>query len=154
NHVSLMVRRTGEAPRDLAWLGWSVAQDISPDKKSVLFMDFGATTAGAWVRPIDGGDAGRLRGAEPFRLSPDGKWVVALTRPAGGPRQLVLMPVAAGQPRVLGASAASRAWPTFLGSDGLLFVRADKEGERVATIRTDGTGERALDATDCMRPEP
>src|SRR5262245_39264563 len=55
--MTMAVRRRHEPPRDLTWLGVSLTADVSPDGKTVLFWDGGASekSSGIWLRPIDGG---------------------------------------------------------------------------------------------------
>jgi Tol biopolymer transport system component len=152
--VDLTVRRGAEEPRDLSWLGWTLIRDISPDGKTALFFDGGPTekTAGVWIRPLDGGDATRLGEGFPGRFSPDGKSVVAVTRPLSGAPQIILIPVEAGAVRRLPTSAGNVSEPTFAGPSTLLFVRSDKGVSEVWTMETDGSGARSLGAPGCNMP--
>ena len=78
---TLVCRPRGSAREsDLSWLDFSVLIDLSPDGKTVLLVEDGIAGGGAgaiYLRPVDGGDAGRLGDGEPLALSPDGKWVLA-----------------------------------------------------------------------------
>jgi eukaryotic-like serine/threonine-protein kinase len=86
--------------RNLSWFDWSLASDITPDNKNVIFFESGEGVGpnyAVYMRGLDGSAAVRLgEGDFPF-LSPDGKWVVALTHTS--PAQLQLLPTGAGQPR-------------------------------------------------------
>ena len=87
--------------RNLSWFDWSWLSDISDDGKLVLLTEQAAAVRGQntlFVRPVDGGPAvhigeGHGRG-RPF--SRDAQWIVAET-----PKGLELLPVGAGQPRVI-----------------------------------------------------
>src|SRR5262249_27111082 len=49
--------------RDLSWLDWSTAADLSPDGRKLLFYEWGEGVAGnptVYVRDTDGSDAIRL----------------------------------------------------------------------------------------------
>ncbi len=152
--VDLTVRRAAQDPHDFSWLGWSLITDISPDGKLALFYDGGPTekTMGVWVRPLDGGDATRLGDGYPGKFSPDGKWVVGLTRPLTGPPQLVLVPVEAGGTHRLSTGGADVSAPSFAGSSTLLFVRSEKGVSVVWRMETDGSGARSLGARGCGAP--
>jgi eukaryotic-like serine/threonine-protein kinase len=141
-------------PERRRWFGWSVASDLSPDARSYLFYDGGAAenTWGLWIRPLDGGDAVRIGGGTPGRFSPDGRWVVTTDGEAGGPSQVVLLPVGAGETRKLTAGTASYSWPSFHGSATVLAVR--QEGARAELVRIllqDGSVQ-PLGIQDCDLP--
>jgi Tol biopolymer transport system component len=152
--VNLTVRRARENPRDFSWLGWTLVRDISPDGKTVLFYDQGPTekTAGIWTRPLAGGDAIRLGEGYPGTFSPDGRWVVGVTRPLSGPAELILIPVEAGRTHRLSIGGAHVSAPSYAGPSTLLFVRAEKGASEVWRIETDGTGARSLGAAGCDLP--
>ncbi len=150
----MVVRRRGERPRDLTWLGMSLVADISPDGKSLLFEDGGPTEAshGSWLRPLDGGDALRLGPAVPGAFSPDGRSVVATTPQLQGAPQLVSMPVGPGPTRPLTSDAASHSGPSFAGPDTILFERALGGTSEIWRMARDGTQARSLGATGCDMP--
>jgi hypothetical protein len=152
--IDLTVRRGAEDPHDLSWLGWTLIRDISPDGKTALFFDGGPTekTSGVWIRPLEGGDATRLGEGFPGKFSPDGRWVVAVTRPLSGAPQLILIPVEAGGVRRLPASVGNVSAPSFAGPSTLLFVRSDKGVREVWTMETDGSGARPLGGAGCDMP--
>jgi len=152
--VNLTVRHGRESPRDFSWFGWTLVADISPDGKTLLFYDQGPTekTAGMWIRPLAGGDAIRLGEGHPGKFSPDGRWVVGVTRPLSGPPELSLIPVEAGRPRRLPLRDAHVSAPSFAGPSTLLFVRTEKGRSEIWRIESDGTGARSLGAAGCDRP--
>ncbi len=88
--------------RDLSWHDWSVPRDISDDGKLVSFDETGEAggeTGGLYVRGSDGSPAVRLGDGRYPTLSPDGKWILALT-PAIR-RGLVELPTGAGESRTI-----------------------------------------------------
>jgi dipeptidyl aminopeptidase/acylaminoacyl peptidase len=88
------------APRDvsLAREG-SVARDISPDGSVLVVTDQNGENYATFLRRADGSPPVRLGEGDGYGLSPDGKWVLALT-PESRPR-LLLHPTGAGQTREL-----------------------------------------------------
>jgi Tol biopolymer transport system component len=99
----MMGYRPGDpGEKNLAWLDWSIASDITPDGKNLLFFESGEGVGpnySIFMRGMDGSPAVRLGSGGFPALSPDGKWVAALNN--GSPQQLELLPVGAGQPRQL-----------------------------------------------------
>jgi Tol biopolymer transport system component len=152
--IGLTARRGAEDAHDLSWLGWTLIRDISPDGKTALFYDRGPTekTTGIWIRPLEGGDATRLGEGFPGKFSPDGRAIVAVTRPASGPPQLVLIPVEAGDVRRLSIPGGDVSAPSFAGPGRLLFVHTEKGSSEVWTMETDGSGSKSLGATGCDAP--
>jgi hypothetical protein len=151
----MMVQSDAGPARDMSWLGYTRITDLSPDRKRLLFVDDGPTdrSTGAYIRSIEGGDAVKLSDSEPGRFSPDGKWVIGLTR--NFPRKLSLFPVEAGASRVLetlGLEVAAD--PSFLDGDTVLFVGAANGARHVWRIRTDGSGLTLVGAQDCDLPQP
>ena len=89
---------------DLSWFDFSRGADLSNDGKSILFDEggiAGGAKGGVYLRGTDGSPAVHLGEGEALGLSPDGQW--ALSRPSDSAEQLLLLPVRAGQSRVLKA---------------------------------------------------
>lgn len=88
--------------RDLSWLDWTLIGDLSPDGRTIVFSETGEAVgshAGVFSRKTDGSAAVRL-GDGPFAaLSPDGKWVAAITN--SSPAQIQLLPTGTGEPKML-----------------------------------------------------
>jgi eukaryotic-like serine/threonine-protein kinase len=90
---------------DLSWFDFSNGADLSNDGKSILFDESGIAAGekgGVYLRGTDGSPAVHLGEGYALGLSPDGKW--ALSGLSGFADRLVLLPVGAGQSRVLKAS--------------------------------------------------
>ena len=88
--------------RDLSWHEGSRAVDITPDGKTVLFVEHGEGSSDVgitYVRGMDGSPAKRLGVGNPVAISPDGRWVAVI--PERRPSQLELLPTGAGESRVL-----------------------------------------------------
>ena len=86
--------------RNLSWFDWSIAADLSPDGKSLVFFESGegvGSNYSIFMRGMDGPPAVRLGSGSFPALSPDGKWVAALDN--GSPAQLQLLPIGTGQRR-------------------------------------------------------
>ena len=152
-NARMAVRQAGGPPRDLSWLSYSRVEDLSPDGKSVLFFDTARTqkSAGAWLRPIEGGDAVRLSEWEPGRFSPDGRWIIGWAPSEKGLNQLALFPVEAGRGRLLPTPDLDVSDPSFAGPDTILFVGMRPGERKIWRIQTDGSGARSLGA-ECELP--
>jgi Tol biopolymer transport system component len=90
-------------PRDLSWLDYSVARDLSADGSTVLFSESGeagGSIFGIYLRRSDGSPAVRLGEGTTEALSPDGRWVLSIDRNKK-PAQIVVLPTGVGQPRLL-----------------------------------------------------
>ncbi len=104
NRQEALGRSAGEQKeRDLSWLDWTNAIDISADGKTLLFSEAGeggGAGYSVYVRRTDGSPAVRLGEGNAQALSPDGKWALAITKVASEP-QVVLYPTGAGETRTL-----------------------------------------------------
>jgi len=97
--------------RDVSWLDFSHLDDISADGSTVLFNEegeAGGRSGAVYIRKTDGGAAVRLGEGWGTRLSPDGSWVLARTKFAGG-GDLVLLPTGAGETRTLSVAPLTEA---------------------------------------------
>jgi eukaryotic-like serine/threonine-protein kinase len=89
-------------PRELSWEDWSMATDISPDGKRILFGAEGETSGFSYqvgLRPTDGSAPVILGPGGAQSLSPDGKWALSIMPPPNN--QIVLLPTGAGSPKTL-----------------------------------------------------
>jgi eukaryotic-like serine/threonine-protein kinase len=88
--------------RNLSWFDWSGAASISADNKNLILFESGEGVGARYavfMRGMDGSPAVRLGDGTFPRLSPDGKWVAALT--VSTPNEIELLPTGAGAPRQL-----------------------------------------------------
>jgi eukaryotic-like serine/threonine-protein kinase len=84
--------------RNLAWLDWPNGAAFSPDGKQIVFSEQNGPVGlhySIFLRNIDGSPAVRLGEGDIPRISPDGKWVLAVI--PGLPAQLSLIPTGAGE---------------------------------------------------------
>jgi eukaryotic-like serine/threonine-protein kinase len=91
--------RGDERERDLSWLDWSLARDLSPDGKTLLFAEEGeggGVGYSVYLRQTDGSPPIRLGEGEPESLSADGKWALSIVHPLSD-AQLVAYPTGAGE---------------------------------------------------------
>jgi DNA-binding winged helix-turn-helix (wHTH) protein/WD40 repeat protein len=89
-------------PRDLSWEDLSMATDISPDGKRILFGAEGENSGFSYqvgLRPTDGSAPVILGQGVAQSLSPDGKWALSVMPPPND--QIVLLPTGAGSPKTL-----------------------------------------------------
>jgi eukaryotic-like serine/threonine-protein kinase len=98
------------AERDITYYGWSLAEDISADGRTVLFEEGGESDPqNGWaifLRGADGSPPQKLTDGYRGRISPDGKWVAANIFPRNPSRDnpggvFALVPTGPGEPRPL-----------------------------------------------------
>jgi Tol biopolymer transport system component len=96
----MMVRSPAtDTERNLTWFNWSTPRALSSDGRTVVFDEGNLNDAeGYWlyVRGTDGSPPVRLDNGLGIAISPEGRWVFALSHPFSEP-QAVLMPVGAGE---------------------------------------------------------
>jgi Tol biopolymer transport system component len=133
--LGILARGPGdEKERELSWLDYSLATDISADGKALLMTESGEGGGpgySAYLRKLDGSPAVRLGDGSTSTLSPDGAWAISILHPASSP-QIVLLPTSVGEPKPL-----SR--------EGLDIVEADflPDGKRIVFSATEsGRGMR------------
>jgi Tol biopolymer transport system component len=115
--LMMMAHTQGSAEdRDLSWLDWSVPNDISSDRQTLIFTE-GGEGGGAdysvYMRKTDGSPAVRLGEGFAEALSPDGQWVLA-THSHESPGQIYLLPTGAGEPKQLTHDAMQHFNPAWL----------------------------------------
>ena len=85
------------AERDISWLDMGGLDDLSADGKTFVFSYWGqgsGTNYSTYLGKTDASPAVRLGDGGRGKLSPDGKWVLALL---SQPSQIVFLPTAAGE---------------------------------------------------------
>jgi Tol biopolymer transport system component len=102
--IGVLGRGPGESKeRDLSWLDWTAAFDLSRDGKTLLFTESGEGSGPAYscfIRGTDGSAPVRLGDGGGISLSPDGRWITAYT-PREEPPRLWIYPTGAGEKRAL-----------------------------------------------------
>ncbi len=134
--------------RDLSWLDWSYARDISADGKTILFEEqgFGAGEKyGVFLRSADGSPAVRLGDGYAIQLSRDGRWALSLNF-YSNPAQFVLLPTGPGQPKPVPAASCKYIWGRLLpdGKHLLVFAHKGNEPPRYYVQPVDGTDLRPV----------
>ncbi len=133
--------------RDLSWLDYSLASDISADGKTLLLAEFGeggGPRYAVYLRKTDGSPAVRLGEGLGTALSPDGKWALSILYTA--PPQLILLPTGPGDARALEAGGVEYyEWATWL-PDGkrILFAGSERRGMRLWVQDLEGGKPRAI----------
>ena len=84
---------------DVSWLDWSIAADLSPDGRTILFNETregGGDKNGIYIRRSDAPTPIRIGDGSGDALSPDGKWVLCHNG-----AKLVILPTGTGEAREL-----------------------------------------------------
>jgi len=118
------------AERDLSWLDTSLASGLSSDGKTILFNELSSgegRNAAIYVRGTDGSPAKLLGHGNLPVLSPDGKWVLCVSRETQGNR-LMLLPSGPGETRILSSNVVrSDAAEFFPDGRRILFTGSEPE---------------------------
>jgi len=120
--------RRDQSARDLTWVDFSIADDISPDGETVLFHDdFAGPEYGFGLRKADGSPVLRLGAGRGLALSPDGAWVLAA--PAGHTDVYQLTPTGPGEGRTIAHSTIdSRGMARFAGRGHIVMMGTARGG--------------------------
>jgi dipeptidyl aminopeptidase/acylaminoacyl peptidase len=101
--LGILGRGPGDAKeRELSWLDYSLATDMTSDGSTILITESGEGGGpgyAAYLRKMDGSPAIRLGEGSTEAFSPDGKWAISIVHPAAP--QIVLLPTSVGEPRTL-----------------------------------------------------
>jgi eukaryotic-like serine/threonine-protein kinase len=133
--------------RELSWFDYSLAADLSRDGKTLLFAEVGeagGATYGIYTRGTDGSPAIRLGDGNPQGLSPDGRWVLALTHTT--PEQLFLLPTKAGEARAVTNDAIDHSSAGWLPDGKRVIFSGSEPGHtiRIYVQDLDGGKPRAI----------
>ena len=119
--LAMFARTRGDkADRDLSWLDWTLARDVSADGKLILFEESGeGGNYQIYVRGVDDRAPVRLGPGTSGRLSPDGRSTLAIQNAA--PNQIFIYPVGTGESRQITHDAITHQNAAWLG-DGKQIV--------------------------------
>ncbi len=148
--IGALGRGPGEAKeRDLSWLDWSAAFDLTPDGKTFIFAETGEGSGpgySCFIRGTDGSPPVRLGDGVALSISPDGKWVTANTARAEKPA-LWLYPTGAGDKKLLPTGSLQIESSADFSRDGKAIIFTASEpgrGSRVFTMPVAGGQPKAL----------
>jgi DNA-binding winged helix-turn-helix (wHTH) protein/Tol biopolymer transport system component len=133
-------------PRDLSWQDWSIAMDLSPDGKQLLFGEEGENSGFSYqvgLRGSDGSPPVMLGAGAAQSLSPDGRWALSVVPPPND--QLLLLPIGPGTPKTLERGAVEHYWfagaKWFPDSRGIVFTGSEPgRGPRCYKQSVEGGG--------------
>jgi serine/threonine protein kinase len=125
---------------ELSWLDYSYPADLSADGKSLLFDEEGGGGAlsysksgglsyAVYLRKTDGSPAVLLGEGGARALSPDGKWVVAVTQDS--PTQLKLLTTGAGEPKELTKDNVNRGFAHWFPDGKRVLFSGNEPGKGV-----------------------
>lgn len=146
-HESIRIVLTALPPgasteRDLSWLDWPLLGDLSDDGKILVFTEQTSPPGRIYLRKTDGSPAVLLGTGFAADLSPDAKWVLAITTEQ--PSRLVLFPTGAGQP-VPVPTGEIEAQAARWSGDGKRIVMAGREPGRATRLYVvEGEAPRAI----------
>ncbi|HSS43850.1 MAG TPA: hypothetical protein VLO07_00810, partial [Thermoanaerobaculia bacterium] len=139
----------GEArERDLSWLDYSFASDLSSDGQTLLFDEEGEAGGAkytVYLRKFNGSPAVRLGDGSAMSLSPDQKWALSVLPRPNSP--LILLPTGTGELRKLPLEGVSpeQAGIWFSDSKRILFAGSESgHGLRLYIQNIEGGKPRAI----------
>ncbi|HEX4440397.1 MAG TPA: protein kinase, partial [Thermoanaerobaculia bacterium] len=138
-----------ERERELTWLDWSLAGDLSPDGRTLLFSESGEGGGpgySVYVRQTDGSPAVRIGTGSGLSLSPDGKWALAISGISGSHPEVVLYPLGAGDPKKVPFPGINVQRGVWMPDGKRIFVTAAEPGHgpRLYVQSVDGGTPRAI----------
>jgi serine/threonine protein kinase/dipeptidyl aminopeptidase/acylaminoacyl peptidase len=117
--------------QDVSWLDGTSIAAVSDDGSTVLFSETGdggrSTEGDVYTRRCDGSPPVRLGPGAPMHFSPDGRWVLSITK--ANPSELLLLPTGVGTPRKIPVPFQPA------------FASFDRDGKRINTAYPDEKGE-------------
>jgi WD40 repeat protein len=124
------------AERDISWLDWSRAVDISTDGSLILFDESGTASGGKYVsyvyRAVDRSVV-RLGDGHAMAFTPDGK--SALLLGADDRKRLRLIPLAGGPDRQIDPCDLEYQWAKFFPDGKTLLALGSEPGGRLRLYR-------------------
>jgi eukaryotic-like serine/threonine-protein kinase len=144
--------------RDISWLDYSVAADLSADGRTVLFGESGeggGAGYSVYLRRTDSSAPVRLGEGQPTSLSPDGAQALSVLH--GAEPQLVVLPTGAGQAVTLPRGAISQyRWAWWFPDGRHVLVEGSEAGKqrRLYVQETPGGAPRPLTPEGTSAPRP
>jgi eukaryotic-like serine/threonine-protein kinase len=123
--------------RDLSWLDFSSAADLSADGRQLLIGEIGGGLggrSGISLRKTDGSPAVMLAEGSPLALSPDGSFVLALPVALGAGDHLLVIPTGAGARREIRHASVPRFTDARWFPDGRHVVVVGGQDERLTRL--------------------
>src|SRR6266851_4163312 len=117
---------------DLSWSGWTIASDISPDGKWVLFdeqSEFAGSNYIVAARTIEGSPPVKLGDGFAGTYSPDGKWVTSIIPSQS--MHFLLLPTGAGEPKDVPVSGLDQLNAVDFMPDGKVILIGSERGHGV-----------------------
>jgi DNA-binding winged helix-turn-helix (wHTH) protein/Tol biopolymer transport system component len=134
--------------RDLGWLDYSTANDLSPDGKTIALSvqrEGSGSGYAVYIRGTDGSPAVRLGDGFPIQFTSDGKWVLA--RSSAAAPQLFLLPTGTGQPVTLTQDSIPHYFATLLPDGSRIMFEANELGHARRNWIQDVAGGKPLPIT-------
>jgi Tol biopolymer transport system component len=144
DRVGIMGQTSGQpAEKDLSWFDQSTVRGISPDGKTILFIEVAAGYS-IYLGGTDGSKPIRVGDGVPYELSPDGSRVLGIL--LGSPSRVVIYPVGPGEPQTLSEGSIECSWASWF-PDGKRILMTGTEpghGRRLYVQDLAGSVPRAI----------
>jgi Tol biopolymer transport system component len=127
--------------RDMSWLEFSFARDLSPDGQRVLLSYSGEGSSpnyDVYVRNAASADATRIGEGEAQQFSPDGRSVLTIVH--GPPSQVQILPIGTGQPTTVATGPVTTRHARWMPDGKHLLILGTEAGKGLRAYVTDLAG--------------
>lgn len=124
--------------REITWYDWSRVQEVSADGSLILFDESGDGVAGrpvSFLYRLESHSAVRLGEGRAMGLSPDGRFALLLD--AADRAVLRIVPVGAGEPRLVPSTVLTYQWARLLPGMDALLALANEKGQPLRLYRVE-----------------